>query len=305
MPTSPDFFIVGAPKCGTTALSEYLRNHRNILMSWPKEPHYFAKDFDRYRRLRTRDEYMRLFSGRTGDHLVAGEASVWYLYSSAAAQGIHEFNPQARIIVMLRNPVDMLHSLHSQLLFTFREDEPDFEKSWRLQACRKDGHRLPAKCLEPSHLQWREVARFPAQLRRVFQSFDKDQVKIIIMEDLVSSAREVYEDVLEFLGVPSDGRKEFPRINVNTVHRRPGLGRFFYHPPRLLRWMEPRVRRLMSSLGIREFRAWHRVLSFSSVTAKRPPLPATFRAELVEVFREDVHELSSLLNRDLSHWLQP
>ena len=124
----PDFFIVGAPKCGTTSMFHYLRQHPQIFMPDNKEPHYFGKDLikmsDEF--IDNEDEYLNLFKDAKSDQKL-GEASTFYLYSKSAYKEIKEYNPDAKIIIMLRNPIDFLHSLHSQLLFSGYEDELDFE----------------------------------------------------------------------------------------------------------------------------------------------------------------------------------
>ncbi|NLF38083.1 sulfotransferase, partial [bacterium] len=102
----PDFFIVGAPKSGTTALHAYLGRHPSIFVPARKEPHFFGSDIVSPAFVRDRDAYLSLFAGATTEARV-GEASIWYLYSKRAAREIKEFNPDARIIIMLRNPVDM------------------------------------------------------------------------------------------------------------------------------------------------------------------------------------------------------
>ena len=117
----PNFFIVGAPRCGTTALSEYLRGHPNVFFSQPKEIGFFATDFPGSRVITRFEDYMALFNDVQPDHLRVGEGSVWYMYSREAARNIHEYNPKAKLIVMLRNPVDLVHSLHSQLLLSIDE----------------------------------------------------------------------------------------------------------------------------------------------------------------------------------------
>jgi hypothetical protein len=114
----PNFFIVGAPKSGTTALHTYLGMHPEVFMG-PKEAHFFAPDV-RIEPLDS-DKYFEGFVGAEGKACI-GEASVFYLYPEKAAAAIHEFNPNAKIIVMLRNPVDLLYSLHSQFQFDQLED---------------------------------------------------------------------------------------------------------------------------------------------------------------------------------------
>src|SRR3954468_1950993 len=114
---SPSFFIVGAPKCGTTSLNDYLRQHPRIFIPERKELHYFGSDLTFLKTQRpTREEYLAHFAAAQPQQ-IAGEASVWYLYSQLAAREIHDFCREAKFIIMLRNPVDMMHSLHSQYLY--------------------------------------------------------------------------------------------------------------------------------------------------------------------------------------------
>ena len=141
--TKPNFFIIGAPKCGTTALSEYLKDHPQIYFSDPKEPHYFTFDFEQYRLTKTLEEYLELFAAATPQHQAVGEGSVFYLYSSVALEKIREFDPQAKIIVMLRNPIDMIYSFHSQLLFSADESETSFEQAWRTTGYTTAGKKYP------------------------------------------------------------------------------------------------------------------------------------------------------------------
>src|SRR5688572_26342484 len=140
--THPNFFIVGAPRCGTTALYQYLRQHDRIFMPTVKECHFMADDFADFRRAHDLDEYLGLFEGATPRHVAVGEASVFYLMSDIAIPNIEAFNPNARHVVMLRNPVELVQSLHEQLLGTLHEDEPDFETAWRLQETRRAGRRI-------------------------------------------------------------------------------------------------------------------------------------------------------------------
>ena len=134
----PDFFIIGAPKCGTTALVSYLSEHPDVFMSEPKEPHFFADDFPHYKKyIPTIDAYERLFEDAALKPATrVGEASVWYLYSEYAIKNIHKYRPDAKLIVMLRDPVEVMQSLHKQLLWTMDENQPSFEKALELMPMR-------------------------------------------------------------------------------------------------------------------------------------------------------------------------
>src|SRR5690606_9490694 len=175
---------------GTTALSAYLREHPRVFVSQPKEPHYFCTDFDYYYApgRRSEEHYLRLFAGADERHLAVGEASVWYLYSADAARNIAAFAPGARAIVMVRNPVELVPSLHSQLLYMLDEDEPDPWRAWRLQEARRRGERLPPRVRVPAFLQYGEAARLGAQLRRVYESIPPERVKVIVFDDLRADA---------------------------------------------------------------------------------------------------------------------
>lgn len=308
MTRRPNFFIVGAPKCGTTALSEYLRTHPNVFMSTPKEPHYFATDFSRqvYHYTQSLEDYVGLFREATVDHRAVGEASVWYLYSSVALRNIQTFAPDARIIAMVRNPIDMAHSLHAQLLLRFEEDENDFKRAWELQGVRSAGYHIPGTNAVPAFLQYRAVCSLGSQLERLLATFPREQVHVVVFDDFASATRDEYDKVLTFLGIRSDGRTEFPTVNPRAEHASRRLARIDYEIRRLARYrgLGRAVQRVKRALGIDG-----RVLELSSFRRQselpRKPMSSALRAELATTFQEEIALLGHLLARDLDHWLQP
>ena len=300
MARKPDFFIVGAPKCGTTALYEYLRPHPRIFMSEIKEPHYFATDLGIYPFIKDVDKYLGLFAGATEQHLRLGEASVYYLRSAVAIRNIHQFNPEARILAMFRNPVEMVYSLHSQLLYWSEEVESDFGTAWRLQDRRRQGLDLPPGSKGSFLLQYEEVGRFGSQVERLLSIFPREQVKLILYDDFTASPDQVYNEVIQFLGIPHDGRNEFPRINENKRARLPWLRDFIRKPPPPLQSAYRSFKKAVGEEGLNTIK--NKVVTLNTVTERRPPLSTALRAELVDAFREEVALLSRLMQRDLSHW---
>lgn len=298
--TQPNFFIVGAPKCGTTALSDYLKEHPNIYFSEPKEPHYFAQDFENYRLTKNLEEYLSLFDESTPNHTAIGEGSVFYLFSSVALKKIYEFDPQAKIIVMLRNPVDLVYSFHSQLLYSADEKEKDFEKAWRLQELRQQGKQIPSKCRETAFLQYAAMGKLGEQVERLFTVFPPEQIKIIWFEDFVKSTKEVYDNVINFLGVPEDNRTDFIRINENKTHKLEVVGSFSQKPPALLSNIALKTKDI---LGIERLYILDTIRSLNTKVSSRKTLRNDLRAELIEEFADDIKKLSQLLNKDLNHWL--
>lgn len=296
----PSFFIVGAPKCGTTALYEYLRFHPNIYMSPVKEPHFFAKDLGSYPRIKTLDDYEALFAASTPEHRAVGEASVYYLRSTEAIPNIRRYNPDAKIIAMFRNPVEMVHSLHSQLLYVAEENVADFEAAWRLQELRARGLHLPPRSRGSFLLQYAEFARFGTQAERVLSNFPRAQVKLILYDDFTASPKQIYDEVIGFLDLPRDNRTEFPRINENKRARLPWLRNFYRKPPPPLRSAFRSLKRVVGSGGLATVA--QKILELNTTRERRQPLSATFRAELAATFQEEVDFLGRIVGRDLSHW---
>jgi hypothetical protein len=299
-PPRPTFFLIGAPKCGTTSLAEYLRGHPRICFSDPKEPHYFATDRPYLRHFLTEEEYLRrAFSHCSGRHLAVGEGSTHYMLSRVAVPEILRFAPAAKLIAMVRNPIELVQSLHHENLYNLIEDEPDFEKAWRLQPARLEGQRISRRCRIPELLQYREAGMLGAHIQRVLCFSSPDQLLVVVFDDLVQDAAEVYRSVLAFLGLEHDGRAEFPVANVRRIQSA-WFRRVAGAVP--LSFWDGLVR-FRRTLELREFGIRRRLGEATSNRVAPVPLRPEFRAELVRAFREDVERLSSLLHRDLSHWL--
>ena len=295
----PNFFIIGAPKCGTTSLSEYLRTHPQIFMSTPKEPHYFSSDIHDRGGL-SYESYLSLFAKADPKvHKAIGEGSTGYLVSERAITEILKFDPEARFIVMLRNPVEMVQSLHSERIVNGLEDILDFEEAWRAEKDRKVGKRVPFSCANPKHLFYSEWASYSVQIERLFAAVQKNRVHIILFDDFASDPKGVYEGVLKFLDVPADGRNEFPKIRESQKVRSVWLQQFLLSLGEFAAAFKKRTG-MNWNLGL------HRSLRRGNVSpGKRASISQDFRSELVEYFRMDVKKTSKLLGRDLTHWLSP
>ena len=299
----PNFFIVGAPKCGTTALRTYVGEHPEVCVSALIEPHYFAPDiFEGYNRFGSEDEYLKLcFSKAREKHKAVGDRSVFYLYSSVAAGKIREFDPSARVIVMLRNPVEMVYALHFQLLLNLDEDVTDFREAWELQEDRRRGKRIPRACNFPKALLYRDVGLMGSQLEHFYGVFPKEQVLPVVFDDFKADTRKVYERVLHFLDVSPDGRRDFPRINLSKVQKSRFIARTLGRPPRRLRDLYYFWRRKTGWRGLERVHKF--LIQLGHRRQDRKPLDPEMRILLVDAFREDVEKLEHLLNRDLGHWL--
>lgn len=292
----PDFFIVGAFKAGTTALYEYLRAHPQIFMSVPKEPMYFGQDLTpRYRRM-TEEEYLALFrEARDDQH--AGEASPWYLYSRTAAQEIHDFDPHARAIIMLRNPVDVMYSQHSQLVFNQREDLADFAQALAAEDDRLAGHRLPADAIRPEALYYRRSVQFPEQIQRYLDVLGRERVHYVVFDDLVADPRAVYRATLEFLGVDPSFEVDLSVYNPNKRPRSDAVQKLIFAPRGPMKRLFGRLRSMPVMHRVRDA-----MVSANSTAAARQKMDPALRAQLTDEFAPMVRELGQLIGRDLSSW---
>ena len=216
----PGLFVVGAPKCGTTSLYEYLRAHPEIFMPKIKEPNFFADDLGilSYPEIDSQDAYLALFVGSEGA-AVRGDASQFHLYSRSAAENIKRFNPEAKIVIMLREPVSMMHSLHAQYLSTGDEDVADFTTALGLEAERLAGRRVPRRTLFPRCMAYLDVATLAPQVERYFAAFGRQAVRVVLLDDLVRDTGKVYRGLLEFLGVSTAFTPDLAPRNVGRPRR--------------------------------------------------------------------------------------
>ncbi len=297
----PNFFIIGAPKCGTTALSEYLRSHAEIFVSTPKEPHFFATDMPKYRTVKNTEEYLDLFKLATKNHNAIGEASVWYLYSNEAIKNIHEFNPNSKLIVMLRNPVELIYSMHSQALASLEESVKDFSKAWNLSKQRKEGNTVPENCRDRKILYYDEIAKLGSQLEQVLKIFPPKQVHIIFFEDFSKNTRHVYRRVLDFLEVKDNGKQNFPIVNKNEKIKSSTLFSIICKMPKNLTSFYLKIKR---STGFKGIRLVDRLNNWNLFASERTPLDQEIKEQIIMSYKDDITKLSLLTGRDLSEWLQ-
>lgn len=301
----PNLFIIGAAKCGTTALHEYLDSHPNIFMSNPKEPEYFADDFPATKYTTDYNEYLDLFSGANSEeHKVVGESSVLYIYSDVAVKNIQRNYPKAKIIAILRNPIDLMYSSYSQLKYGGGETADSFEEAWELQNDRLQGYSIPYLNRDPKILQYKRFASLGEQVERIYKSFPKDQVLLLFHEDFLKDKRKTYCKVLDFLGLEDDGKENFDLVNTNknikNIKLHVVLTFFINITTSIKKYLPKSVNRKLKYLNIFGFLR-NRNITFNT---KRPKLDPVFSNKILGEFYEDIKLLEKLTGRDLSRWLE-
>jgi hypothetical protein len=293
----PDFFLVGTFKGGTTALYEGLRRHPQIYMPFHKEPLYFGDDLTRRYGRMSEADYLRLFKDAKPGQRV-GEASSWYLYSTSAAREIKAFSPDAQILVILRNPVDVMYAQHNQLIYNVIEDLPSFEDALAAEPDRRAGRRLPPGPINLENLYYRHSVHFAEQLERYFEVFGRDKVHVMLYDDLRRDPEAVVRGVLEFLGLDASLAVAPPKANESRKVRSPLVQRLIF-APKLLLPLAPLLRRFAFVRAVRT-----RMLEMNSEAKPRPPMDPALRRELTLEFTPEIERLAALIGRDLSAWTQ-
>lgn len=306
----PNFFIVGEAKTGSTALYYQLKQHPDIFMPEVKEPNYFCKDFlqeseafynkNFFNRLfkdvflvRTEKRYLRLFKNWNNEK-IAGDATVKNLYSKVAAKEIHTFNPNANILILLREPVDFVHSLHSQHLYTGTENIADFKRALALEGERKHGKYPPTTRFSPPSLRYySERIKYAENVKRYLDLFG-DHVKVVLYEDFKKDNANIYKEICTFLGVDANFTPTYTFTNHSKNIKNRALNTFVHSPLFHYLVFPLKLLPLPTRRALRK-----RVFRAIATPTKRQPLDPTFRKELMRTYKPEVEKISALLGKDL------
>jgi hypothetical protein len=292
----PEFFIVGHPKSGTTALYEMLRSHPQIFMPDLKETLFFARELHPGLKPSgphpdTLEQYLELFAG-AGERQLAGEASPSYLRSRIAATRIAELEPNARIVAILREPASFLRSMHLELLKDHVETEKDFRKAIARE--QQIGHEKPVLWYSDERVE------YVAQLRRYREAFSPEQVLVLIYDDFRTDNDATVQQVLRFLGVDESAPITASEANKTVFVRSPraydmvrslylGRGPAASVAKAAVKAVTPRRLRRRGLRALRD----------SVLYASPPPPDGQLMLELRRRYKGQVEALSDDLGRDL------
>lgn len=298
----PNFFIVGAPKSGTTSLHYYLSQHPDVHMSKNKEPCFLAPDFNSPFYPQTEEEYLLCFKGYSGQSRI-GESTTSYLYSKKAAHAIHNYAPNAKIIAMLRNPVDLVISLHAQRLKEGSETLKRLENALEAEADRRQGRRIPIGFKYPNeYLLYREYGKYPEQLDRYFSVFGRENVLVIIFDDFKKDVEGEFVKICKFLDISTDFKPDFTIQNTTQTPRVIILHRIFKLVTPALVKIGQRFRSIIPSWFLKLLlQAYCSFREINMKTGKSFVCKET-RNALASYYKKEIECLEKLLAKDLSSW---
>ncbi|WP_174614760.1 sulfotransferase family protein [Virgibacillus ihumii] len=294
----PNFFIAGISKSGTTSLHNYLDMHPDIFMSKFKEPQFFINEIlefphngpgDRTEEdiVNTEEEYENLFKGVT-DEKIIGESSSDYLYYEESASKIKAYSNDAKIVLMLRNPVDRAYSAYTHLTRDGRETK-SFEYALNMEEERIRNNYGCMWHLKAMSLYYKKVKHF-------IDEFGKDNVKVIIFEEFKNNSSKVLNEICDFLNIERFNYDEVKLVNYNTsgVPKNKKLLSLLQQGflKRLIKVLVPKI----------ESREKIKKMLYSRIL-KRESMSESTRMELINYFKNDVRKLEEFLDVDLAHWL--
>jgi len=301
----PNLFLLGVARCGTGTLHSYLSDIPEICMSNPKEPYFFECEYDN-----GLDFYRRKYFAHWNGEQIIGESRHRNIYLPYVAKRIYQFNPNARLIVILRNPVERAHS-HWWLLhccgwerLSFREaiskDLERITRGRRLDTseeiedyCNNLGV-LPSNCEGLGiYRTYLDSGYYIQQIDRYLDLFLKEQLKIVLFEDLMSDPRRIIQELMDFLGLGS-----IASLELRTRHKAnigiPGIFR-----------KNSKMYKIYSSLKINSFlpaTAKQFGKKLVSKIVKATLMDGEARVFLAQHYREHNAALEKYIGRDLSHW---
>ncbi len=295
----PGLIIIGAYKCGTTALYNYLNQHPQIYMTPIKETNFFAlrgkapffkgPGDEQSPTMRLSiihlDEYQKQFD-TISDRTITGEASPLYLYEPSTAQCIASYRPDVKLIVILRQPAERAYSNFIQKVREGRERLSGFQ-----QALEQEPERIKNNW-EPIWF-FREAGLYYSQLKRYFDYFPPEQIKVILQEDLLQRPKETFIDLFRFIGVDET-------FQPNTVIKH-NQSRIPINGP-----IANLLRKSLLPFFKQSSLDWVRLLgnTIEYPITYKPKLSQSLKRQLTEFYYDDIIQLQTLIQRDLSHWLE-
>jgi len=282
MVKKPNLFIVGHTRSGTTSLTSYLDQHPDVFMIHNKKGYFgFETEYG------SEEEYLEVFSNAQNEKIIA-EKCTDYLLCPDTAEKLNSFSPDSKIIIMLRNPIEQTHSLHRYLLNETLETCDNFQDALKAEESRKKESN--SKKYSP-HIFYREQMKYSKMVKRYLDIFGKDQVMVIILDDLKNNVSDVYKKICTFLNIDSTFKPEFEVKNASRAYRSKKLQIIFKTTPESIKKF---IRKIPFSQN------FYKKINYPE--KKIPTINPKLKQQLQQEMLPEITILSRLLNRDLTFW---
>jgi hypothetical protein len=296
----PNFFLIGAPKCGTTALASYLDAHPQVAVVAGKEPWFWSSDVVNpgppHLTIRSRDEYLALFQSLKPSARVLVDASTSYWFSERAVAEILEFEPEARFAVILRRPRDLVHSLYWEQRMSMAERSAHFLDAWRAARGRRPRH----PCGRWSYCDYAWIASHATHLERLLELVPAARRTVLVFEEFVTNPRAAYQALLALGGADDDGRTAFPLANGAKISSSRLVSWMVHELPRHAPPLFGAARQISASVGFRDVRG--ALMRRFTTRLEKPELEPGLAREIDDFFAPEVERFERLLDRRIPAW---
>jgi len=273
----PNFFIVGAAKSGTTSLASALAMHPECYMSKVKEPYYFCKNPKVDKKT-----YMSLFQNATNEKII-GEATTGYLFDPNSSRLIHEYDKNSKILIVLRNPIDMIYSFWG-FMNSHGNETRSFESILKFEEngkAAKDDSKLVGRS---ENYEYLERAKYFSQVKRYIEQFENKNVLVILYEDLISNQQKNLNIIFNFLELSNIPNISLPKLNEARVIKSRLLHNIIHRKyAHILGFLPVTVRTYLRQ----------KIIRLNTRKANRPKLNYDDRVKLWKLLRKDVKKLQA------------
>ena len=310
-----NFFIVGAPKSGTTFIQKHLNKHPNLFLP-EEEPVYMSTDLNDLCNYKSLESYLNLFSDnlKDGNNIICGEKSTNYLYSNTAHKEIFRYNQKAKIIICLRNPIYACFSYHNHNKVMGFEIINDFSEAWNSQHLRiSSNYKIPLWANNQKlRYQYKNIYNYNTHVLKYLNTFGKENVKIIFFEDIKNNKDKVFFELFKFLNVKNFLITNYkienfiPKINVdNSLKNKIYLYKVFFLKKNSVRKFTKIIKTILRIKSFSFLRKYTQPSSIKlhEVVSKNKDLDENIKNLLLHEFRESIQDLSKTLNQNFNHWL--
>lgn len=297
----PNFLVIGAAKSGTSALYRYLQQHPEIYMSPIKEPHFFGyenqppntqgpNDFVNTA-ITDIDSYRALFSQVSTEKAI-GEASPTYIHLPKAVERIHHYIPNAKLIAILRHPADRAFSAYMHVIRDQRETVRNFRDALQLEEERIAQDWGPI-------WHYTQVGYYYKHLKRYYDCFEAKQIRVYLYDDFKKDPLAMLRDIFQFLEIDTNFTPDLQiNVNVSGIQKSKILYQLIHTIFDKSNPIKFTARQLLP-----ESMRWRFTAYVRNMNLKKEAIDPEVRKDLIELFREDILKLQSLINRDLTDWL--
>jgi len=295
----PNLFIVGAPKCGTTSLVNYLAQHPDIYFPAIKEPKHFSAPDKKFphngprdtnvddQMIISRSDYLHLYES-PGDAKIIGDASVDYLYYQNTAERIFDFNPDAQIIIMLRNPVLRAYSAYMHLRRDGRENL-DFGEALQREEERRDNN-------WEFFWRYKEVGLYSSQVKRYINIFGASAVQLYLFEEFIENPNKFLQLIISNLDLSSNYQSQTDvKHNISGIPRSKRI-HYLLNKPNIFKSVAKQIIPVKTLEKIRQI--------IAKENLRKDEIPSELYDYLRSYYKPDILKLSELVGMDFSLWLQ-